>query len=207
MERLELWDEMEGIAGTNRDSWIVGGDFNVILNAEEKLGGPPLSNTEASDFVHCINNCALIELATAGSKYTWWNGRIDEDCNFKRLDRVIVNKEFLDLLPSSNVQHMLRQGSYHAPLLVQCSTKEVNIITFKFLNFWTKHPQYHNIVREAWKIDFVGDPFSEFQAKMKKVKKALVEWSIHTFGNIFEKIANLEDMIRVKEIQMDIIPT
>jgi len=85
-----------------------GGDFNVILNAEEKLGGLPFVHSEASDFAHCVNNSALMELPTTRSKFTWWNGRIEEGCIFKRLDRVLVNQEFLDLLPSSSVQHLIR---------------------------------------------------------------------------------------------------
>lgn len=53
----------------------------------------------------------------------------------------------------------------------------------------------------------MGDPFSEFQGKMKKGKRDLAEWSKATYGNIFEKLATLEDMIRVKEIQLEINPT
>jgi len=78
---------------------------------------------------------------------------------------------------------------------------------FKFLNIWTKHPQFLEIVRKAWCVDFVGDPFSEFKAKMKKIKRALGEWSKRVYGNIFEKIATPEDMIRVKEIQLEISPS
>ncbi|WMV24107.1 hypothetical protein MTR67_017492 [Solanum verrucosum] len=152
MERLELWEDIEAVADSIIEPWLVGGDFNVILNAEEKLGGLPFTHAEASDFAHCINNCALSELKSKG--------------------------------------------------------KEEKVVKpFKFLNFWTTHHQFLDIVREAWQIDFVGDPFSEFQAKMKKVKKALAEWSKKTYGNIFERLATLEELIRVKEIPFEIRPT
>lgn len=36
LERLELWEELEGIAEEYSIPWLVGGDFNVIMNAEEK---------------------------------------------------------------------------------------------------------------------------------------------------------------------------
>ncbi|KAH0693029.1 hypothetical protein KY290_021200 [Solanum tuberosum] len=208
MERLELWEDIESVAVSRTESWLVGGDFNVILNAEEKLGGLPFTFTEASDFAHCINNCALTDLQSIGSQYTWWNGKIEEDCIIKKLDRILVNQEFLELMPSSKVQHLIRQGSDHAPLLVECNLADMNVIKpFKFFNFWTKHPEYLEVVKEAWQIDFVGDPFSEYHAKMKRVKKALTEWSKKTYGNIFEKMATLEDLVRVKEIQLEISPT
>ncbi|KAH0720330.1 hypothetical protein KY285_005138 [Solanum tuberosum] len=37
--RLELWDELASIVEDNQIPWIIGGDFNVIVNEEEKLGG------------------------------------------------------------------------------------------------------------------------------------------------------------------------
>lgn len=47
-----------------------GGDFNVILNKEEKLGGQEFSQHEATDLATCINSCALTEVRFTGSKYT-----------------------------------------------------------------------------------------------------------------------------------------
>ncbi|KAK6789471.1 hypothetical protein RDI58_013271 [Solanum bulbocastanum] len=36
LERLELWDKLELVAKVNTLMWIVGGDFNIILNEEKK---------------------------------------------------------------------------------------------------------------------------------------------------------------------------
>ncbi|KAG5631163.1 hypothetical protein H5410_002880 [Solanum commersonii] len=38
---------------------------------------------------------------------------------------------------------------------------------FKFLEFWTKHPDFEKVIEENWKIDFVGNPFIEFQTNIK----------------------------------------
>jgi len=94
------------------------------------------------DFSLFISNCALSKVRFVGSKYTWWNGRIEEKCIFKRLDRILVNQIFLELFPSSEVHHLIRQGSDHAPLHLICNSEEEPIVkTFRFLNFWTKHDQ------------------------------------------------------------------
>ncbi|KAH0655111.1 hypothetical protein KY290_030912 [Solanum tuberosum] len=42
---------------------------------------------------------------------------------------------------------------------------------------------------------------------MKNVKKALAQWSKKTYENSFERLATLEELIRVKEIQFEIRPT
>ncbi|KAH0743252.1 hypothetical protein KY290_031245 [Solanum tuberosum] len=121
LERLELWEELEEIPGNNQDLWLVGEDFNVILNEEEKQGGRELTQYEAMDFSQCIHNCALSEIRYSRSKFTWWNGRIEEHCIFKRLDRVLCNQAFEELLPNCKVHHLIRQGSDHAPLHLICN--------------------------------------------------------------------------------------
>lgn len=66
--------------------WMIGKDFNVIINEEEKLGGLEFSQMKAIDFAQCINNCALSEVKFSGSKYTWWNGRINDACIFQKAE-------------------------------------------------------------------------------------------------------------------------
>lgn len=58
------------------------------------------------DFAQCISNCGLTELNFIGSNYTWWNGRINEECVFKRLDRVLANAELREIFPNSEVHHL-----------------------------------------------------------------------------------------------------
>lgn len=84
------------------------GDFNVILNEEEKQGGLQFTSAEAQDFASCIASYTLIELKHKRGSFTWWNGRVGEECIFKRLDRVLANQEFLQLLLSSEVHHLIR---------------------------------------------------------------------------------------------------
>lgn len=55
MERMELWDSLESLSTTNC-LWLVGGDFNVITNEEEKLRGLEFDPVEAIDFNQCISN-------------------------------------------------------------------------------------------------------------------------------------------------------
>lgn len=68
----------------------------------------PFIQLKAMDFSHCINNCALEEIKFFGSKYTWWNDRVEEDCIIERLDRVLANSAFLDLYPMTESQNLSR---------------------------------------------------------------------------------------------------
>ncbi|XP_059288627.1 uncharacterized protein LOC132041979, partial [Lycium ferocissimum] len=208
IQTQELWDSVGQIARNCQLPWIVGGAFNVTLSEEEKLGGLPVHHQETIDFAQFINNCGLVELQFSGSRFTWWNGRIEDDCILKRLDRVLGNQEFIQLLPSSEVSHLIRNGSDHASLHVVCdSNEEIFVRPFRFLNFWTKHHKFMDVIKENWSLDYAANPFIELQGKMKKVKKALARWSKETYGNIFQQISTLEDVIKVKELQMETNPS
>ncbi|XP_075092253.1 uncharacterized protein LOC142172518 [Nicotiana tabacum] len=123
--------------------WLVGGDFNVIWDEEEKFGGLPVSLNEIDDFRHCVNTCNLFDLGFKGSIFTWWNGRAEEDY----------------------------------------------------------------VVRENWTADFSANPFIIFNHKLKKLKKALSLWSKATFGNIFQNIACMEEVVMVHEAEFEANPT
>ncbi|KAG5631659.1 hypothetical protein H5410_003376 [Solanum commersonii] len=134
-ERLQLWDLMETIASSTNLPWLVGGDFNVISNAEEKLGGRSIPESDVEDFNHCTNVYNLEDQGFKGSKYMWWNGRMDANCIFKRLDRILGNG-IQNIFPILEVEHLVRSGSDHTPLLITFNTSNENVVRpFKFLNF------------------------------------------------------------------------
>ncbi|XP_060195007.1 uncharacterized protein LOC132624210 [Lycium barbarum] len=54
---------------------MVGGDFDIILSDEEKLGGLPVTLDECEDFAFCITSCELFDMGYKGSLFMWWNGR------------------------------------------------------------------------------------------------------------------------------------
>ncbi|XP_060177942.1 uncharacterized protein LOC132607882 [Lycium barbarum] len=146
-EKEELWEDMVALANQQDLPWIIGGDFNVIVSEEEKQGGLPVTFNETLDFSTCIQSCGLIDVGFTGSKFTWCNGRTEEDCIFKRLDRILVNQQVLDIMPSAAVTHMIRHGSDHAPLHLECNNNAHHIVkSFKFLNFWTKHHTFMEMI-------------------------------------------------------------
>lgn len=84
------------------------------------------------------------------------------------------------------VEHIPRIGSDHAPLLLSCETREIRFIkSFRFLNFWTKHKGFKEVVRLNWDDAISVNPFWDFKRKIKKVEHALSSWSKDTFGDIF----------------------
>lgn len=119
-----------------------------------------------------------------------------------------MNAKFSNIFPNSKVHHLFRQELDHAPLYVICKSGDDNIVKpFRFLKLWCKYKEFKNIVKQNWEADFIGSPFMTLHAKLKRVKRALVGWSKIAFGNIFIKKATQEDIILVKETQLELDPS
>ncbi|XP_060202053.1 uncharacterized protein LOC132630501 [Lycium barbarum] len=201
VERMPLWDSIYQLVGSYDMPWLVGGDFNVVMNKEEKIGGVPVVPQNFEDFAFCINSCDLFETCLKGSPFTWWNGRAGDDCIFERLDRIFFNSRFQQWFGHIVVEHLSKTESDHAPLLIT-SGEEVQtfIKPFKFLKFWTEHKDFLDIVKLNWSVESVGNPFFlVFKQKIKIVKRALSAWSRLAFEDIFKQLIIREDIVRIKE--------
>ncbi|XP_060211818.1 uncharacterized protein LOC132639385 [Lycium barbarum] len=182
-ERIVLWHSINQVSNLFDLPWLVGGDFNVISTEEETLGGLPVLYNEVVDFNHCLSSCGLQDLGYVGSTYTWWNGKAEEACIFKRLDRMVCSDKLLEVMPTMKVTHLIKKGSDYSPLELEFSTTT------------------EEVIKQHWCIEFEGNPFTKFHHKLKKVKNALRSWSKNIYGNIFQQIASLEEVIKVHEEQ------
>nr|XP_016492994.1 PREDICTED: uncharacterized protein LOC107812412 [Nicotiana tabacum] len=192
----KIWLFFDTVVECFRETGIV----RSFVLFDEKIGGLPVHSHEYEDFAFCVNSYELFDQGYKGSPFTWWNGRPNAECIFKRLDRIFVNMQFQSMLPTIEVEHLIRTGSDHAPLLMTCGEQTSNFIKpFRFLNFWTEHATFMEVVRQNWEVVFIGDPFLMFKNKLKKVKIALSKWSKDTFGDIFKQFDMLEEIVKAKE--------
>lgn len=118
--------------------------------------------------------CNLEELGFKSSKYIVWSSRTNENCIFKRLDRVLCNNTIQNIFSVVEVEYLIRSGLDHTLILLKFSISNEEIMkSFKLLNFWLKEVYFKKVVRQHWKGDFEGNPFSLFHYKLKIVKKAI----------------------------------
>ncbi|KAH0724791.1 hypothetical protein KY284_000656 [Solanum tuberosum] len=87
------------------------GDYNAILRAEDRPQGSQVQDIEVKDFNEFLNDTGMHELKTVGGTYTWSNGHT---CS--RIDRALVNADWMLQMPTMEVT-ILRSGvSDHSPL-------------------------------------------------------------------------------------------
>lgn len=67
--REMLWVELMEIADKINHPWILGGDFNYVLNKEEGVGSP-VRDIEMYHFRRCVEHCTLADIKFVGCNNT-----------------------------------------------------------------------------------------------------------------------------------------
>lgn len=121
--RYELWDQLSIILAQRRDDCVcLIRDFNSVRAVHERNGsGNTWNRHDMDSFNNFIEGSNLIHLPQAGRKYTWY--RSNSTCK-SRLDRMIVNEEWLSKWPSAVLKCGRRSLSDHCPIFVDAPIKD-----------------------------------------------------------------------------------
>ena len=71
--------------------WVLGGDFNLIANLEEKKGGRWTMDKFQEAFSECLARGPLVDVEMGNGWFTWNNKQGREHLVASRLDRFLVS--------------------------------------------------------------------------------------------------------------------
>ncbi|KAK4383848.1 hypothetical protein Sango_3113400 [Sesamum angolense] len=90
--RRDLWQGLIELAETvGNEPWLVGGDFNAVLDMSEVCGASGDIRVAMNEFNECILQTGLLSLPMQGERFTWHNCSLDGRSLWKRLDRLLAN--------------------------------------------------------------------------------------------------------------------
>nr|GEY68557.1 RNA-directed DNA polymerase, eukaryota, reverse transcriptase zinc-binding domain protein [Tanacetum cinerariifolium] len=152
-ERKELWKDLHihrRIAGN--DAWVVLGDMNVTLSPNEHSSESSSMISDMNDFKDCINSLEVEDLESSGLFFTWTNNLFkvkpgDTTGVLKKLDRTMVNEDFLDKYLQAHAIFLPYLISYHnlniivIPKVIKPKRK-----AFKFANFIADKKEFIHVV-------------------------------------------------------------
>ncbi|CAL8992515.1 unnamed protein product [Prunus brigantina] len=187
--RRHSWDLLRHIAGSVQGPWIVGGDFNEILEAHEYFGRRfrPMSQMRA--FQEALEECGLATIRFQGYKFTWSN-RWQGDGNVKlRLDIMVANGDFVRLFPEVATHHLNSLVSDHLPLLLYLrpSTWSRKHKRFLFEELWTTIEGCQDVISHAWESET-----GIVVEKLKACQGSLRRWNKDHVGRIPTKLRSLQ---------------
>ncbi|KAJ4825140.1 hypothetical protein Tsubulata_008675 [Turnera subulata] len=164
--RRYLWRNLEALAETIKEPWLVAGDFNAVLEGAERRtrsGRPGQAN---SLFVDCLLKTNLLDVGFAGCTFTWKSG-----IQRARLDRFLCNSVWCTQFPEASVLHLPRVGSNHCPILIRNGSSPPPIANcpFRFQAAWLTHQDFPQFVSENWNNSMdLYDSVQEFTTRARK---------------------------------------
>ncbi|KAL5736640.1 hypothetical protein ACOSQ2_031428 [Xanthoceras sorbifolium] len=153
--------------------WLCDGDFNEILHLGEKDGGVERPRYLMTNFRNTLNDCMLQDLGFAAPRFTWCNGRKNQDFVQERLDRFVSSLDWQQLFPFLVVSHLDSWGSNHRPILVDFRGSGNNCVDeskgggrFHFKEIWTDYPECGEIVSSSWSGGRVSGSLADVASKI-----------------------------------------
>ncbi|PPS06285.1 hypothetical protein GOBAR_AA14366 [Gossypium barbadense] len=178
-KRQSSWDILRKVGDTIREKWIIGGDFNAILDNAEKVGGRRKPNALIDDFRAVVDELSLNKEGDAFVK--------------ERLDRFLISSCNVACFPFMATKVIRQFASDHdANLLDIEGRKPKEQITDSRLNFrydvyWAKDKEAKNIIKNAWHngaVDIMG--------KIIRMGHGLGNWQYQKYKRLRKQIGTLQ---------------
>ncbi|XP_016164208.1 uncharacterized protein LOC107606687 [Arachis ipaensis] len=172
--------------GIRYDGFGHEGDFNEIVHVEERKGATSLP-LSADEFKVWIQDMHLVDLSLTDHKFTWFRGR---SCS--RINRALVNVEWLEEFSDSRLRGGPRSLSDHCPIIVKDKKMRGGPRPSRSLDSWYTHEGFFSMVKEEWR----GLGEIQFTDKLKALTIPLGRWHKANFGEMDNKITKFEEEIK-----------
>ncbi|KAL4281612.1 hypothetical protein GQ457_03G016410 [Hibiscus cannabinus] len=191
--RRALWTQLESLNPGATVPWFVGGDFNVILHADERRGGSDSHIQGSRPFADFLFQTGLSYMGFRGPPFTWSRGNL-----YQRLDRCLANNSWIAQFPKSHVCHLEKNGSDHRPLLL-CMDEIIRSFyhrPFRYIFAWQEHPTFSDFLKRTWSGD---NSLANANSFINEIK----DWNLSVFGNIGKKKKRLLTRLKGIDIALD----
>lgn len=152
------------------------GDFNDIVDDEEKKGGNYRTMASTRDFRDFLANNGLFDLGFKGYPFTWRNKR-DDGLIQQRLDHGVATTGWMRLFLYATILHVMLEGSDHSMLVLSPHTTSLKgPRRFIYDSRWGKKPECREIIKKAWKVSVEGSLGFKVCEKLKGTRSQLGRW-------------------------------
>ncbi|XP_070035313.1 uncharacterized protein [Nicotiana tomentosiformis] len=140
----------------------------------------------------------MTKLQTIGRSYTWSNNH-----TYSKIDRSIVNSNWITTMPPLSVQVMDPIFSYHSPLYIKLGRPKNRCRkAFRFMNCIAEHLNFTKVVENSWRQTNNAHYMKDIWEKLKHVKNAIKELNVKEFNGVTKRIKDIRD--KLKNVQEDV---
>ncbi|KAH1114715.1 hypothetical protein J1N35_008093 [Gossypium stocksii] len=132
-----------------------------------------------------------------GKKFTWYS----LDRKKSRLDRFLVEEEWLELFDDIQQQRLNRSVLDHIPILLIKESVDWGPKPFKFFNAWYRNKECPNIIRKEWVK--MGGRKGRISRKLRKLKGAVRKWNGENSNVLEKRIKDIEERIKTLDVESE----
>lgn len=190
--------------------WILLGDYNVTLSSSEHSRSMDYRSDQINmrAFQEAVTDCSLVDLVFGGALFTWWNQRNGNPIG-KKLDRALVNGDWLRLYPNSHAYFDAGGVSDHARCLIKLSGIQDEVRKpFRYFDFLADNEEFIPSIQESWsssaRLFHSRTALTDFHRKLKLFKPVLRAINRSHYGDItnrtkqaFEELCECQNRVLV----------
>ncbi|KAK3204593.1 hypothetical protein Dsin_018639 [Dipteronia sinensis] len=200
--RRALWESL--CSNQQGSPWIVLGNCNVCRRVDESIGGCSRITIAMKDFAECLQASKLDDLRFSGFLHTWCNKRSNAFIS-KKLDRVLVNNEWLVKFEHSEASFLPPSISDHCPSVVKLGLPgNKKNCPFKFFNFLLDREDFLPLVESVWQEQIHGTMKFKLFSKLCNLKKALKTLNIDNVGDMATNSIEAKAALDACQLLLDI---
>lgn len=205
-ERADIWAkllDLHQVLSLENSSWLIGGDFNQIVHyAEHSSSYVDHLTLDIVELRDVFTTLGVNDLRYYGPSHTWSNKRPDDPVT-KKLDRALVNDQWITFYPHSSVMFQAPKIADHSPCLIKmaCPLPSSASKSYKFFNYLVKHPQFLTVAASAWSQNGpLAIDFSTYFSKLKALKKALKTLDKENYSGIQRRVSEVFNLFQFAQV-------
>lgn len=170
-DRAAFWTKLMTLGEDRGNAWCLTGDFNDLLDNDEKEGGPRRWEGSFVAFRSFVTQTGLWDIPHTGNHLSWRGTRYNHAIQ-SRLDRAMGNCSWFETFPATFSEYLRFEGSDHRPLItyLDASSKKKRGL-FRFDRRLATKPEVRSLVQEEW------NPSISVLSRLNNIRQSLVEWT------------------------------
>ena len=192
--RHVFWECLQRLSLKRTEPWLLCGDFNKILNANETRGGRRRENWSLADFRNMVKCCKISDLPFQGNNMTWVGKRRNYTVE-SWLNRAMTADQWKATFPASEVIYLEMVESDHRPAIIKIRRKtEQGIRPFQFDTRLCSNLEFEGVIKQIWNNNLVYGNTS-LQECIRNCRREILSW---------KRNHNTNSAIRIKDIIKEI---
>ncbi|CAL9224796.1 unnamed protein product [Arabidopsis halleri] len=201
-KRRAIWDQLTSQGKNREEPWFLSGDFNDIIDASEKQGGPERHEGTFTDIRSFMAECDLYDLRHSRNFLSWRDKRHDHLVHC-RLDRAMSNGAWAEAYPSGRCEYLRFEGSDHRPLITHFDlSKKKKRGIFRYDRRLKENEEIKTLIKEVW--DF--DEHETVEEKSSRCRRMIISWTRSKHQNSQKIIADYRMKLEEAMTNKDGIP-